>query len=59
MCIVNILVKVRTSPHQRQIHMKVNHIQLDNQLNECLYPGNNIFGCFAEFYLIITFLEIL
>lgn len=31
-------MQMRTSPHQRQIHMKINHIQLDNQLLECLYP---------------------
>ena len=29
---------MRTSQHQRQFHMKVNHVQLDNQLHECLYP---------------------
>jgi vacuolar protein sorting-associated protein 13A/C len=30
--------QMRTSRHQRQFHMKVNHVQLDNQLAECLYP---------------------
>ena len=31
-------LQMRTSQHQRQIHLKINHVQLDNQLNECLYP---------------------
>ena len=30
--------QMRTSKHQRQFHLKVNHVQLDNQLAECLYP---------------------
>ena len=30
--------QLRTSKHQRQFHMKINHVQLDNQLTECLYP---------------------
>jgi len=30
--------QMRTSQHQRQFHLKVNHVQLDNQLAECLYP---------------------
>ena len=30
--------QMRTSRHQRQLHLKINHVQLDNQLAECLYP---------------------
>ena len=30
--------QMRTSQHQRQFHLKINHVQLDNQLAECLYP---------------------
>ena len=30
--------QMRTSKHQRQFHLKINHVQLDNQLAECLYP---------------------
>merc|ERR1719319_200795 len=31
-------LQYRTSPHQAQLHMKINRVQLDNQLSECLYP---------------------
>jgi len=31
-------LQMRSSQHQRQFHMKINHVQLDNQLSECLYP---------------------
>ena len=30
--------QMRTSKHQTQFHLKINHVQLDNQLGECLYP---------------------
>ena len=31
-------LQMRTSKHQTQFHLKINHVQLDNQLGECLYP---------------------
>lgn len=31
-------VQLRTSSHQRQIHAKINRIQIDNQLKESLFP---------------------
>ena len=30
--------QIRSSAHQRQIHAKINRIQIDNQLRECLFP---------------------
>lgn len=29
---------MRTSAHQRQVHAKINRIQVDNQLINCLFP---------------------
>ena len=31
-------LQIRTSAHQRQIHAKINRIQIDNQLVNCLFP---------------------
>ena len=31
-------LKVGISDHQTQIHAKINHVQIDNQLNQCLFP---------------------
>ena len=31
-------LQVRTSAHQRQIHAKINRVQIDNQLVNCLFP---------------------
>lgn len=31
-------LQVRTSAHQRQIHVKIHRIQVDNQLRACLFP---------------------
>ena len=31
-------LQIRTSDHQRQIHAKINRIQIDNQLTNCLFP---------------------
>lgn len=31
-------LQLRTSAHQRQIHAKINRIQIDNQLVNCLFP---------------------
>ena len=31
-------LQVRSSPHQQQIHAKINRIQIDNQLSHCLFP---------------------
>lgn len=28
----------RQSQHQTQMHMKINHLQIDNQLNACVFP---------------------
>ncbi|KAK0425183.1 hypothetical protein QR680_009077 [Steinernema hermaphroditum] len=31
-------MQYRTSPHQTQIHMKMSHLQVDNQLPACVFP---------------------
>ena len=31
-------LQIRTSAHQRQIHAKINRIQIDNQVVNCLFP---------------------
>ncbi len=31
-------LQMRTSAHQRQIHAKINRIQVDNQMRNCLFP---------------------
>uniref|UniRef100_A0A1I8A753 VPS13_C domain-containing protein n=1 Tax=Steinernema glaseri TaxID=37863 RepID=A0A1I8A753_9BILA len=31
-------MQYRTSPHQTQIHMKMSHLQIDNQLPACVFP---------------------
>ena len=31
-------LQVRTSAHQRQIHAKINRVQIDNQLTNCWFP---------------------
>lgn len=31
-------IKMNSSPYQKQIHAKINRIQIDNQLTDCIFP---------------------
>lgn len=31
-------LQIRSSPYQLQLHAKINRIQIDNQLTDCIYP---------------------
>ena len=31
-------VKMKTSSHQTQLHCKINRVQIDNQLTDCIFP---------------------
>lgn len=31
-------IQMRSSPYQKQIHAKINRIQIDNQLADCIFP---------------------
>lgn len=31
-------LQYRTSVHQVQLHAKINRLQIDNQLSECIFP---------------------
>ena len=36
--IIGLWLQVRDSDHQRQIHAKINRVQIDNQLTNCWFP---------------------
>jgi vacuolar protein sorting-associated protein 13A/C len=31
-------LQMKTSPHQLQLHAKVNRLQIDNQMYDCVFP---------------------
>lgn len=31
-------IQLKSSPHQLQLHAKINRIQIDNQLTDCIFP---------------------
>lgn len=31
-------IQMKSSPYQKQIHAKINRIQIDNQLGDCIFP---------------------
>lgn len=37
-CLPGVWLSLNTSPHQTQIHLKINRIQMDNQLYDCVFP---------------------
>ncbi|KAG8191289.1 hypothetical protein JTE90_003297 [Oedothorax gibbosus] len=37
-CVYGLWCQLKTAPHQMQLHAKINRLQIDNQLMDCVFP---------------------